>query len=373
MVNKNILMLIRTSGLEYDDRVRKEILTLNRIGYTVEILANYTSNKPEFGMTSYGTNYHVFKLYTRLFLPSARFLPIKMFEFWFRVRLYTLFKKYDYVWLHEEYMFLNALIKPVKSDYILDLHELPNFVFGNDKRLKLYRAIEKNVIKIVVANSERLIYMKNMGLVQSPEKYVILNNYPDKIFAGIKKSYLPENITEFLAGGDYVLLQGGGHRSRYPDRILQAIKKHNIFKVIIVGPVDSEIDHLIETQYKGMVYRTGYIEQLQIPKYFDHAKFTIITYNSDDPNSLYCEPNRLYQSILRELPVIVGLNPPMAKVVDAEMIGVVLQSDGRDSDDIYQALLRMDAQYDIFKYNVRKISKKFLWEKQENVINRILS
>lgn len=372
MVDKKILMLVRTSGLEYDDRIRKEILSLNKLGYTVEVLANYTSNKHEKGLTSYGTQYNVFKLYTRELLPSARLLPVKMFEFWLRVFINTFFKKYEYVWLHEEYMFLNAIIKPVKAKYILDLHELPNLILKQKNGLKLYNRIEKNVFKIIVANEQRLSYMKIEGIVSCPQKYVVLNNFPDNIFGSINKESLPQKINEFLDGSDYVLLQGGGHISRFPDVVLKAVSKTKKYKIIIVGPIDPKIEALIDTSYKNMVFKAGYVPQLQLPLFFDHAKFTIILYDSNDPNSLYCEPNRLYQAIIRGIPVIVGSNPPMKRIVNDEKIGLVLQTDGRDSADILLAIHNMEKEFHIYKKNVLNISNKYKWEMQEIKIRQIL-
>jgi glycosyltransferase involved in cell wall biosynthesis len=155
--------------------------------------------------------------------------------------------------------------------------------------------------------------------------------------------------------------------------VLKAVSKIKKYKIIIVGPIDPKIEALIDTGYKNMVFKAGYVPQLQLPLFFDHAKFTIILYDSNDPNSLYCEPNRLYQAIIRGTPVIVGSNPPMKRIVNDEIIGVVLQTDGRDTDDIHSAILSMEENLNIYKKNVLNISSKYKWEMQEDKIRQIVN
>ena len=54
---RKIALVIKTEGLEYDDRVRKEILTVEKIYPNVKfkIFAMLPGNKEREGVTEYGT------------------------------------------------------------------------------------------------------------------------------------------------------------------------------------------------------------------------------------------------------------------------------------------------------------------------------
>ncbi|MDD4527581.1 MAG: glycosyltransferase [Candidatus Margulisbacteria bacterium] len=370
---KKILMLVRTSGLEYDDRIRKEAISLKTLGYNVSILANYTSNKSEKGVTQYGAPYKVYSLITRKIFPSAKLLPLKMFEFWLRVFFDTLFKSFDYVWVHEEYMALNILFKPTRGKYIFDLHELPLFLTKNKKMIKLYHRIESKSYKLIVANSDRLYYMIETGLVKNKSKYYILNNFPDKVFLDLPVNNLPEKAKNFIGNSQYILMQGGGHKTRYPLEVLCAIKKYGKYKAIIVGPVANEFVEQIKNDFQDVVYIAGYIKQLELTKYIDNAWASIILYGHTCENNIYCEPNRFYQALNRGVPVIVGNNPPMKRIIEETKAGIVLKTDGRNIDDIVNGISELEKHYKDFKQKAIVVKEKYIWEAQTAIINSIVN
>lgn len=366
-------MLVRTSGLDYDDRIRKEAISLKTLGYRVSILANYTSNKSEKGVTQYGVPYKVYSLTTRMVFPSAKLLPLKMFEFWLRVFFDTLFKSFDYVWVHEEYMALNILLKPVKGKYIFDLHELPLFLAKNKKMIQLYHKIESKSHNLIVANADRLNHMTEIGLVKNKTKYNILNNFPDKVFLDLPVNSLSENVKNFIGNSQYLLMQGGGHSTRYPLQVLSAIKKHGKYKAIIIGPIAKEYEENIRNDFQGVVYIAGYIKQLELTQYIDHAWASIILYGHTGENNIFCEPNRFYQALNRGVPVIVGNNPPMKRIINETKAGVVLKTDGSMVDDIIKGITELERNYSLFKQKAESVKEKYIWEAQTEIINNIVN
>ena len=372
MKERKILMLVRTSGLEYDDRIRKEAISLKTLGYSVSILANYTSNKSEKGVSQYGVPYKVYSLSTRKIFPSAKLLPLKMFEFWMRVFFDTLFKSFDYVWVHEEYMALNILLKPARGKYIFDQHELPLFLAKNKKMIQLYHKIESKSHKLIVANADRLNYMIETGLVKNKTKYYILNNFPDKVFLDLPVNNLPEKAKNFIENSQYILMQGGGHSTRYPLEVLSAIKKYGKYKAIIVGPVAKEFEAQIQYDFQDIVYLAGYIKQLELNQYIDHAWSSIILYGHTGENNIYCEPNRFYQALNRGVPVIAGNNPPMKRIINETKAGVVLKTDGSLVDDIIKGITELEENYTLFKQKAESVKEKYIWEAQTEIINKIV-
>jgi len=372
MVDKKILMIVLTSGLEYDDRVRKEALSLKQLGCEVFILANYTSNVSSKGLTQYGIPYRAVRLRSRAIFASKRFLILKMFEFWI-ISMWKIIKgKYNVVWAHEEYTILSLLVKFPKVSYVFDQHELPEFLIATNFRKNLYRRIENVSDIILVANEDRLEFMRKSGLIKKPHKYCVLNNYPDKVFSGLEVMDLPSKINIWLQGSEYILLQGGGHFNRYPSEVFTAVKRHAKFKIVLLGPVYDKLKEEIAQNYSDMVYLTGYVDQLELTRYIDHSKFSIILYANTDDNNFLCEPNRLYQAVCRGIPVIVGINPPMKHIVLKHKIGEVLSDDGNSVDGIYEAILRMEENYVKYKEKITNIKYIYNWEDQLPKISNIL-
>ena len=76
---KKIAFVGVISALEYDDRIRKEALTLSDIAQ-VKIFVVQSDNKESEGITTYGIPYKTFRLKTRDMLSSARWLSIKAMD-----------------------------------------------------------------------------------------------------------------------------------------------------------------------------------------------------------------------------------------------------------------------------------------------------
>jgi hypothetical protein len=269
-------------------------------------------------------------------------------------------------------MALNILMKPARGKYIFDLHELPLFLAKNKKRIQLYYKIESKSYKLIVANADRLNYMFKTGLVKNKSKYYILNNFPDKVFLDLPVNDLPEKAKNFIGNSQYILMQGGGHSDRYPSQVLSAIKKHGKYKAIIVGPVAIEIEAQIKNDYQDIVYLAGYIKQLELNQYIDHAWSSIILYGHTGENNIYCEPNRFYQALNRSIPVIVGNNPPMKRIVAETGAGVVLKTDGSQVEDIMNGISELENNYENFKQKAESVKEKYIWEAQTEIINNIV-
>jgi hypothetical protein len=74
---KNILMIIKTSGLAYDDRLRKECGTLVKLGNCVKIIALEYEDKRNKGVTEDNVPFQTISLFTRKILPHKWGLAFK--------------------------------------------------------------------------------------------------------------------------------------------------------------------------------------------------------------------------------------------------------------------------------------------------------
>jgi len=358
---KKIAFVVKTAGLEFDDRVRKEALSLRSIGYDVTIFVQLNSNLMETGTTSYGISYECIELKTRNFLPSSRFLLVKAFEFYLRLR--ERLNQFDYVWCHEEYTFIFPLLV-AKDKVIWDLHELP-IRFNSKLMQTVYRIIETRCLSIVHANDYRLQFLKSTGLVRKADKNFVVNNYPDDRFLkSTLKSSVNDDFIKWKGQSNYIYLQGLTTSKRLPYNTLKAVLTAGC-RAVIVGKIEKGVLKRLNEEFGGEEVRkrlffTGMIEQMAIRNLLIDAQFTIVLYDDSTPNNRYCEANRLYQSILSRVPVIVGANPPMAELVTNLGCGVVLEDFGDDLESLTSAVSLMKHKSQEYTVDDRKL-EQLLW------------
>jgi len=171
-------------------------------------------------------------------------------------------------------------------------------------------------------------------------------------------------------------LQGLSLQNRYPENSLRAVLSVKNLNAIVVGGIYEETRVRLCQEYGAMLKKRvlfmGMIDQLQIPSFLVEALFSIVLYTTDIPNSRYCEPNRLYQSLAMNVPVIVGCNEPMKEIVEDYGFGIVLKSDGRDLNELCAAVRRMMLERFLFIEAIKLNKSKFMWEQQDEILNDLI-
>ena len=123
-------MLIKTSGIEYDDRLRKESISLSQIGAKIKIIALEDVNTKTKGISKYNIQYNTICLFTRKLFPQRKFLIIKMLEMNLKFLFKIICYKPEILWVHNfeligMFPFARILKKIGIIKYIIwDHHEL---------------------------------------------------------------------------------------------------------------------------------------------------------------------------------------------------------------------------------------------------------
>lgn len=370
-----IVFVLYTQGLEYDDRIRKEILYLNK-AYDIEILVLTPKNAKEFGTTSYGVPYKSFSLISRKLLPSGKFTLIKSIEFF--INIWKHIKKSDIIWTNDCEPFLVPLLLSNKKQ-IWDLHEIPSAFTSNKITKFIYKVIENKCKLIIHANSYRIDYLKESSVISNKKKHQFLRNFPDNLLLEYsQKDSSYDSFINWLQGCEYIYLQGLQTEERYPIETIDSIIEHGKYKCIVVGGFNESIKRTL-TQKHGInlmnekVYFRGKVDQMNIKPYIDSSKFSIVLYEGTKPNNKYCEPNRMYLSLISDKPVIVGNNPPMRDIVNKYDLGISLKSYGECSNEIKQSIDIIEYNYEKYCNNIRNNKKFLMWEAQFPVLDYIIS
>ena len=264
---KKIALIIKTEGLEYDDRVRKEILSIEGLFPDIKfkIFAMLPDNTEKEGMTDYGTPYKSVYIPARDKYPSAKRAFLKAYQFYRAVK--NDLNSFDAVWATN----VDASLVPMlyRGDRIVwDLHELPMLYLSNFFTRRLLKYIFNKCRIVIHANPQRELYLERMGVVSEPNRHYALRNYPN--FSDFDDTY-DEKYNSFLGwkrNRKCVYLQGldGDRRAAYES--VCAVLKTDDLIAVVVGRYDSESLNRLERDYgkelKERVLFLGKIPQLKI-------------------------------------------------------------------------------------------------------------
>lgn len=372
-----VALVLYTQGLDYDDRIRKEILSIQSLNPNIsfKIFAVVPKNQEEEGMTSYGVPYKTLFLKSREKYPKASHALAKTWEF------YKILKKdlkaFDAVWCADPETFLFVLMLR-KKPLVWDLHELPIPFMGNRLLMMLFRQAEKKVCAMIHANDSRLKHLESLGMIRHPERQFILRNYPD--FNEIDSEYddLYHKFDNWLAGDKCVYLQGVNMKKRADRESIEAVLAVPGLKAVIIGNTRPDLrgellERHSEKELEERLFFTGRIKQLKTPQYIRKCFISLVFYKNTSANNWYCEPNRLFQNIINGNPVVVGNNPPMKEFVERYGYGVSVETDGTDVEIIIDGLKELLSNYLKYKDNVEKKKEMLLWKHQEDEIQKIIS
>jgi len=380
-----VLMVLYTTGIEYDSRLRKECASIKYLGNIPKIAAlSEYENKKSKGVTDEGVSYNTISLITRKFLPQKRFLIIKAFEMYVKFLIIILVSRPNIIWLHNIEMaglipFCWIMKKIGFIDKLIwDQHELlANKFFANKFIKKIIIFLINACEIIIVANKERCNFLfKKLGKKNLNSQFHVIENFIDQRFASLPKGILPEEVKEWLNGKPYLLAQGGADPGRYINEVVEAIINLEAIKLIIVGPYSEEIIYKLQNKWgdiiKEKIYFAGLVPQNKLVDFSDYALASIILYTKDIENFWFCAPNRLYQALIRGIPVIVGINPPMANLVNKYNCGVVLVGDGSNVKDIEKGIRKLIENKTEFDEKTKHCVEAISWESQMPIFKKIV-
>lgn len=368
-----LLTLIKTSGIEYDDRLRKEMLSLQKLGLKIHIVALEYKNISAYQTVYGGIPATTIALWSRSWFTRAHGLPVKAGEMYWRFLIQVIRQKPDIVWLHN--LDLQGLVPLLKlmcqlgciKRIIWDQHELPTDAILNSSRRMVWLGRLMNWCDVIVmANGERKELMEKILADQLKTPIEILQNYPDQFFRQLPVEPLPQSIQEWLQDSPYLLAQGGANPDRNLPELIEAIMQQPRVKLIVVGPYRQlQLDSLSQKysdMWKQQIFFTGFVPQLEIAPYIDHSLASVVFYTITTNNSYLCAPNRLYQALSRSIPTIVGSNPPMRQLIEQSGCGVIVNPNKPES--ILHGIQTIQTNVANYRKKAYICSENVLWENQ---------
>jgi len=371
-----IALVIKTEGLEYDDRVRKEILTVQNlypnIKFKIFVMIDGDNTCHE-GVTAYGVPYKSIELKHRYHNPTT-LQRLRMLWELYRV-VEPEVRNFDAVWCGDRHIFSVPMFTHNKR-ILWDLHELPYEMMGNPIFKLMLKYIIRRCKVVLHVNNARCEYMINEGCFLDRSNHFILRNFPN--FEDVDNVY-DEKYHQFVdwkADRKCIYLQGLNNDGRSAYESVEVIMKSKELAAVVVGSYDqnslARLKHEWGDDLAKRIFFAGKIAQMKIPQYVKECYASMIFYKNIRANNYYCEANRFYQSVIMGLPVVVGSNPPMKELVDKYGFGVAIEDDGSDVAKIEAGLNKVLSNYDEYHQNNLLYRDNLLWNKQENTIKQII-
>lgn len=363
--------IIKSRSLNSDGRLLKWINSLNENSVNSSVLIIEDRNKS--GEVLEGTTKITkIKLLSRKIFKKRKGYFLKVPEYAIKCLRYLIIEQPKIIVFHDVQQYLNLLIsiilvKPIsKSKIVWDLHELPHVTLS-----KFY--FTKIVVKFILSRCDLLIYTNEerrkfilKTYNHKENEYFILNNFPNDKFIFSERKSLSRDMEKWLNGEPYILWLGAAIEARNFSSFLSVYNNvKNDYKLIILGNVAEEFSTIIaQLKLNDRVF-TDFVDQSKLINYIDNAKFSVVLYKSFTPNNMYCEPNRLYQLLSRNIPIICGNNPPMKKHFNYYKHGVLLPDDGSSHENMAKAFTEIIQNYNLYMSNIPNLNHTlFSWDIQ---------
>ncbi|MFN8255744.1 MAG: glycosyltransferase [Bacteroidales bacterium] len=251
-----------------------------------------------------------------------------------------------------------------------ELPELNNRFFPKKTWLLLEKAILPHLKNAyTVCDSIAGYYFKMYGIEMKVVKNYPLREKPDdKDF--IYRTLWPVNKK-------IILYQGALNIGRGIDFLVPLMKniENAVFVIIGTGSIELQIREMIEKLNLGpKVILMGRIDFRYLYNLTQKADVGIVLQEDLSLSYRYVLPNRLFDFIKAEVPVLASSLPEIKKIVEAEKIGVLV--DNMEPEHLLNVIrLLLDNKDEIkrMKENLSACKEKYYWENQENLLFSVYS
>jgi glycosyltransferase involved in cell wall biosynthesis len=363
-----VWMAIKTDGLAYDDRLRKEVRALAAAGrVAVCSIETHPAAPAETGLEGLAVLRRHRTLSARLF-PVGRGVLAKGMETTLRMLADAVTRRPDTAWIHNPDLL--GVVLPLLwmrrlglvGRVVWDLHELPDAYLPSRVGRRLFAWIARQCDAVITTNEFRRQYLAETGGIPKPLLHVVENYAADEVRSR-SQTPVPAELASWLGGRGYLLAQGGGRRDRFHHSLVEACARLGIPLVIVGRAADPLND--------PFVWYTGQVPQDDVYAYIDGCMATVVLYERSDLNRWFCSPNRLFQALSRGKPALVGSNPPMKAVIEHTGAGVVLPDDGTDIDELLTGIRTLVHRIGHFQQQAAHAAALFTWSEQEPILRAV--
>lgn len=367
---KKILCIVLNDFVN-DSRVHKTAQSLASWGHDVHVAALYNKNLEE-RVRRGAYNIHRIKLFSRPWGKHSIVLFIKYFEFFLRVilqyRKFSIFHCNDISALPIGVFakFLNADVKVV-----YDAHEYETETHGlNGLRKKVVKFLEKKMIKYVdhvicVSDSIAEEYVRLYGI----RKPSLVLNTP--FYSTVDKKNLFRGVFGIPQTHTIFLYQGGLSKGRGIELLLNAFSglqdKSNVLICMGYGPLERVVQEAANVNEN--IYYHPAVNQDKLLDYSSSADYGIVFTEDTCLNHRYCLPNKVFEYLMAEIPVIASNLYELERLVNKYQVGLVANNNEKDLRLVISSSHKFDMS--VLAKNIQNAKSIYNWERQEIILKGI--
>jgi len=350
---KKIIVTV-TNDLTSDQRVHKVCRTLHNAGYDVFLIGRKLSNSKPLNR-SYRT-----KRISLLFNKGVLFYA----EFNLRLFFVLLFYKKDVLLANDlDTLLPNYLISKLQiKKLVYDSHELfseiPELV-NKPFTKKVWRSLERLVLPnlkntYTVSNSIADYYDKKYQT-----KFKVIRNLPLMI-----RTISKGNFSFDHKGEKIILYQGAINIGRGLELIINTMPFISNCILVIIG--NGDIIKNLKSYVKNinLVKKVRFLESLtpnELQKITPLANIGISIEEDLGLNYRFSLPNKIFDYINAEVPILVSNLPEMRKIIDTHKVGEIVKDRSPQKLALQiKELLKKD-----YSEELKKAKKELIWENQE--------
>lgn len=354
-----VIMLL-SNPFKPDPRVYKEAKTLVKYGHEVTVLA--WDRECRLPKTEVINGIKVRRI--RQKAPYGKFLSLVplMFMFWFRCLAFLLKEKFSIVHCHDFDTVIPGLIaaKIKKRWVIYDVHDyypsmvvknVPNFIIG---ALEGLERIALNHADHVITVNEKL---GGFLLRRSTTKVTYVMNCVDLV------EYKP--ATKRLSGHLKILYIGALTKNRGIEHMIEVISGLNNVTLTIAG-YGAEKEFLIKKiprDCKNIKF-IGEVHPPKVPNLMTGYDITFALYDPLIPNNRFASPNKLFEAMAGEMPIIVSDGTVMGEIVRKEKCGLIVKYGDLDRlrDAVMELQRNVDLRRELGENGLKAAKREYNWE-----------
>lgn len=358
------------NDLVTDQRVDRACRAILKKGYQVTLVGRVQPKSLPMDDRPYST--HRMKL---LFTRGPAFY----LEYQIRLFLFLLFRKSDLLWANDlDTLLPNFLISKIKkSEIIYDSHELfcevPELLANPQKRntwKRLERWIFPKLHKVITVNQS----IANIYGHEYEKKLKVVRNIPLKRTLENTKTREELGLPE---DKKIIILQGAGiNMDRGSEEAVEAMQWVDDAILLIVGSGDV-IEQLkqmrVDLALEEKVIITGKVPYEKLAQYTQIADLGLSFDKDTNLNYRYSLPNKLFDYIHADVPVLVSNLVEIVRIVKEYEIGDVI--DNHEPKHIakkMQACFSNKKRYFSWTKNLKKAQSELTWDTEERKIIELI-
>lgn len=358
-----------------DNRVLKTSESLFNSGHSVEVFALGGNDRPCREEIAEGLFVTRISLLTRSLPRYKVFQIFKYLEFLLRVSC----KVFSFSAIHCNDLntlpcgVIVKLISLGRKKVVYDAHELE---VGRQNLGKIEQVVAKVIegalipwvdVMLTVSKSISEEYKRIYNLSKLPE---VILNCPR--YTTIKKNNLFREMYPRIGDRKIFLYQGALTSGRGIDRLVSAFNKPEMQKFVIMfmgyGPLASELEGL--ARFSGNIFYHPAVAPKKLLRYTSSADYGVSLIEDTCLSYRYCLPNKLFEYLMADIPVIVSNLKEMKQFVLENKVGTVVRDTSVES---MISSVKGICEHPGFDKNIQVIKKIYCWETQEVKILELYS